>query len=325
VRTSGLITVAVELSIVIVNWNGGKLLGRCIESILQSPPTISCDITVVDNASTDDSLNWVRSRSANADLGGVKVHLIENAENLGFSKANNQAIAYSSAPLLLLLNNDTEVRPDAIDLLVGTLTSDQRIGACGPRLINPDGSLQVSAWRNPPAAWEILISGLRLYRLMPRRIRGELLLGRHWSHARRRKVGMLSAAAILVKREVIDDVGGFDERFHMYAEDDEWCLRVVRAHWWLVFEPDAVVMHHGGHAALERWSSLERRLTITEEGLRFQRYCLSRRRLISNLLANSAVVLLAHIWKSLMGGQTDETGMKLGLYLRHLKRAFWEK
>jgi GT2 family glycosyltransferase len=112
----------------------------------------------------------------------------------------------------------------------------------------------------------------------------------------------------------------------MYAEDDEWCLRVARANWSLVFEPNAEVMHHGGYGALERWSSEERRLTIVEEGLRFQRYCLSRRRLISNLLANSLVVLLAHMWKSLMGGQTNETGMKLGLYLKHLKQAFsWRK
>jgi GT2 family glycosyltransferase len=69
---------------------------------------------------------------------------------------------------------------------------------------------------------------------------------------------MLSGAAILVKREVIEDVGGFDERFHMYAEDDEWCLRMTRAGWWLVFEPDAVVMHHGGHGASSRWNDLER-------------------------------------------------------------------
>lgn len=316
---------AVELSIVIINWNGGTLLRQCVESIVQSPPSVSYEIIVVDNSSTDDSLNWSRSTVLEKDLGSVKIHLIENPENLGFSKAINQAIAYSEAPMLLLLNNDTEVRPRALDLLVTTLKSEGRIGACGPRLINVDGSLQVSAWRNPPAAWEILISGLRLYRLIPRQIRGELLLGRHWNHARRRRVGMLSAAAIIIKREVIDDVGGFDERFHMYAEDDEWCLRVVRAHWGLVFEPDAVVMHHGGHGALARWSSLERHLRIIDEGLRFQRCCLSRRQLISNLLANSFVVLLAHMWKSLIGRPTVETKLKLGLYVMHLKRALRER
>ena len=132
---------------------------------------------------------------------------------------------------------------------------------------------------------------------------------------------MLSAAAILIRRDVIDEVGGFDERFHMYAEDDEWCLRAVRAKWWLTFEPNAVVMHRGGEGALARWSILERQLRIIDEGLRFQRLSLSRVQLIANLLANSFVLLLAHTWKRLVGDTTTETRMKLGLYRRHLKWA----
>ncbi|MFY9610382.1 MAG: glycosyltransferase family 2 protein [Blastocatellia bacterium] len=321
----GPIIVAIELSIVIINWNGGTLLRRCIESIVQSPPSVSYEIILVDNSSTDDSLNWLRSDVAKTKPGGVKIRLIENLENVGFSKANNQAFTYSEAPMLLLLNNDTEVRPGAIDSLVATLESEGRIGACGPRLINPDGSLQVSAWRNPPTAWETLISGLRLYRLIPRSIRGELLLGRHWDHARRRRVGMLSAAALLIRRQVIDDVGGFDERFHMYAEDDEFCLRVVRARWWLVFEPDAVVMHRGGGGALTRWSSLERRLRVIDEGLRFQRYSLSLVHFISNLLANAFVLLLAAGWRRLRGDSMTETRMKFELYMKHLRQVLWDR
>lgn len=321
----GPIIVAVELSIVIINWNGGALLRRCIESIVQSPPNVSYEIIVVDNSSTDDSLKWLRSDEAETELDGAKIRIFENPENLGFGKANNQAIAYSDAPLLFLLNNDTEVKPGAIDLLVATLRSEGRIGACGPRLVNPDGSLQVSAWRNPPTAWETLISGLRLFRLIPRRVRGELLLGRHWDHSRRRSVGMLSAAALLIRRRVIDDVGGFDERFHMYAEDDELCLRVVRAKWWLVFEPDAVVMHQGGGGALSRWSSLERRLRVIDEGLRFQRYSLSRVHFISNLLANAFVLSLARIWRRLRGGSMTEPRMKFELYMKHLRQVLWDK
>jgi N-acetylglucosaminyl-diphospho-decaprenol L-rhamnosyltransferase len=316
--------VAVDLCIAIVNWNGGRLLRRCIESIIESPPTVSYEIVVVDNASTDDSVSWLRS-GGESEPGEGKTHLIENSENLGFGKASNQAFAYSDASLIFLLNNDTEVRPGAIDSLIATLRSHVRIGGCGPRLVNPDGSLQVSAWRNPPAAWAILVSGLRLHLLIPAFVRGELLLGRHWNHLRRRRVGMLSGAAILVKREVIEDVGGFDERFHMYAEDDEWCLRIARAEWRLVFEPAAVVMHHGGHAASSRWNDLERVLRITDEGLRFQRLCLSRWQLTSNTLANCLVVSLAYIWRSLTGRPTIETKLKLGLYVKYLKRAILDR
>jgi GT2 family glycosyltransferase len=313
--------VSVELCIAIVNWNGGDLLRRCIESITESPPSIPYEIVVVDNASTDDSVSWFRRGVSEPKPAAPRTTLIENSENLGFGKANNQVFAYSDAPLLFLLNNDTEVRPGAINSLIATLKSDERIGACGPRLVNPDGTLQISAWRNPPAAWTILVSGLRLHRLMPASIRGELLLGRYWNHARRRRVGMLSGAAILVKREVIEEVGGFDERFHMYAEDDEWCLRMSRAGWWLVFDPDGVVMHQGGHGASSRWNDLERALRITDEGLRFQKFSLSRWQLTSNTLANCLVVSLAYVWRRLTGRPTIETKMKLGLYFKYLKRA----
>jgi GT2 family glycosyltransferase len=183
----------------------------------------------------------------------------------------------------------------------------------------------VSAWRNPPTAWEILLAGLRLYRLLPRRMRGELMLGRFWDHSRKRNVGMLSGAALLLRRTVLDEVGGFDERFHMYAEDDEWCLRVLRSGWSLVFEPGAVVVHHGARSASARWDSLERKRRICDEGLRFQKYSLTKPHFVSNLLANSLVVSLAHIWKKLTGGEAAETRMKLELYFGHLRNAFKNK
>ena len=93
-----------DLSIIIVNWNGGELLRRCIESVMQYPPTLSWEIILIDNASNDDSLAWVRSSNI------PNLRLIENQENLGFGKANNQGFKLSSAPLLFLLNNDAEVR-----------------------------------------------------------------------------------------------------------------------------------------------------------------------------------------------------------------------
>jgi len=313
--------VPVELCIAIVNWNGGPLLRRCIDSIRESPPRVSYEIVVVDNASTDDSTAWLGHENAAEPIGEPRTTLIENSENLGYGRACNQVFAQNNAALILLLNNDTEVRPGAIDSLITTLKSHEQIGACGPRILNPDGSVQVSAWRNPPSAWAILLSGLRLHKVMPASVSGELLLGKHWNHARRRKVGMLSGAAMMLKREMIDDVGGFDESFHMYAEDDEWCLRMTRAGWWLVFEPEAVVMHHGAYGATSRWTDLERSRRITDEGLRFQRLCLSRSQLATNTLANCLVVSLAYAWRKLTGRPTAEVRMKLELYAKYLKLA----
>ena len=174
----------VELSVVIVNWNGGALLRRCLACIAQHPPLVPYEVIVVDNASTDSSVAWLHSDEAHALLREAPLRVIENQENRGFSQANNQAITLSTAPLLFLLNPDTEVRPTAIDTLIAALQSDRTVGACGPRLVNPDGSLQPTVWHNPPAAWEILLSGLKVYKFIPTRLRGELLLGPLWNHAR---------------------------------------------------------------------------------------------------------------------------------------------
>jgi len=152
-----------------------------------------------------------------------------------------KAFALTESPFLFLLNPDAAVTPGSIDEFDRHSPKGIASGRSGPEILNADGSLQISAWRNPPAAWEILLSQMKLYLLLPRRFRGELLLGGHWYHDRERQVPMLSGAAMLVRREVIDEVGGFDERFHMYGEDNEWCLRITRAGWRIVFQPEAVI------------------------------------------------------------------------------------
>lgn len=310
-----------ELAIVIVNWNGGGLLRAAVESVARHPPRLPFEIVVVDNASTDDSLAWLRSGEARAALAGAPLTLIENTENRGFSRANNQGFAATRAPLLLLLNSDAEVRAGAIDRLVETLRADERTGAVGARLVNPDGSLQASVYRNPPVAWHTLVEGFRLSRLIPAGWRGELLLGGHWDHARRRRVPRLSGACLLVRRDLIEEVGGLDESFHMYGEDVEWCLRIARAGWHLVHEPDAVVMHHGSGSSRQRWGSLETYRRIIDGQLRFQEQCLSRPRRLSNLVAESAVASVSLAWQRLRGREAAEQRAALGLYAKYLGRA----
>jgi len=313
--------VGVELSIVIVNWNGGQLLRDCIESIFKYPPSVSYEIIVVDNASSDGSVEWLRSPELTQRLGEVKLTLIENSSNVGFGSANNQAFAASDSGMVFLLNSDAELRPETCDKLIATLRSDERIGACGPRLVNPDNSLQISVWRNPPTAWASLVSGLRLYRLMPKRFRGELLLAEFWDHDRKRNVNVLSGAAILAKRRMIDEVGGFDSRFHMYGEDCEWCLRVVRAGWRIVFEPDALVMHHGGKSSLQRWDSQEKMTVQTVAFLNFQRLCLPRHTVILNLLASCFLLSLQKTVRVFRGRDNEEVAQTLKLHAADLKRA----
>jgi N-acetylglucosaminyl-diphospho-decaprenol L-rhamnosyltransferase len=316
------VVLGVELSIIIVNWNGGELLRRAVESVVACPPSLVYEVIVIDNASTDDSIAQLRaSESALGLAARDRLRIIENVVNRGFGQANNQAFALTAAPLLLLLNPDTEATPGALDSLITTLRSAARVGAVGPKLLNADGSLQISVWRNPPAAWEILLSQLKLYLLLPRRVRGELLLGGHWDHNRSRSVSMLSGAAILVRRAVIEEVGGFDERFHMYGEDNEWCLRIVRAGWQLIFQPAAVILHHGASSSLQRWTNLEKRRVQLEASYLFQQHALSRWRLASNQLANLVTSSAQYLARRVRHIEAPELKLARRLHWEHLKAA----
>jgi len=321
-----MVAVKVELSIIIVNWNGGDLLGRSVESVIANPPSVEFEIVVIDNASTDDSVAILRTTQLARQLADRScLRIIENSENLGFGPANNQAFSLTDAPLLLLLNPDTEVTAGSIDRLIETVQSDPRVGAAGPRLLNADGTVQISVWRNPPAAWEILLSQLKLYLLLPRRFRGELLLGGHWDHNRERSVPMLGGAAILVRRTVIEAVGGFDERFHMYGEDNEWCLRIVRAGWRLIFQPGAVILHHGAQSSMKRWTTLEKLRVQLEASYFFQQQSLSRRRLIGNQLASYATASLQYAWRKLCGVEAPAVLVAKELHRAHLHQALLPK
>jgi GT2 family glycosyltransferase len=312
----------VDLSIVIVNWNGGELLRRAVESVVSFPPSLEYEVIVVDNASTDDSVPLMRNSEQAIELAHRnRLRVILNQENRGFGQANNQAFALTESPFLFLLNPDAAVTEGSIDKLIATVREGSRVGAAGPKILNSDGSLQTSAWRNPPAAWEILLSQMKLYLLLPRRFRGELLLGGHWRHDRERRVPMLSGAAMLVRREVIDEVGGFDERFHMYGEDNEWCLRMTRAGWKLIFQPKAVVLHHGAQSSLQRWNNLEKLRVQLEAGYLFQQQSLPRRRLISNQLASFVTGSAQHVWRRLRGVKAPDVQLAKEIHWRNLKRA----
>lgn len=313
--------VSVDISIIIVNWNGRELLARCIESILEHPPSVSFEIVVVDNASTDGSVEWLRAAQSNGLLKETTLRLIENAENVGFGKANNIAFSQTTARMLFLLNSDTEVKEGAMDRLVDTLKSNEKAGGCGPKLLNADGSLQPSVYRNPPTVWEILVTGLRLYYLLPRRVRAELLLGPYWDHSRRRKTRMLHGAAVLLRREVIDSVGGFDEEFHFYGEDIELCLRIVNSGWELLFEPDAQVVHHDAESALLRWGSEERHRRLVDGLLRCYRKSLPRFHFVANCLASCLVFSLERIWRGARGVPARDIDVLFSVHRKHLREA----
>jgi GT2 family glycosyltransferase len=313
---------AYDLSIIIVNWNGGILLTRCVETIASSAPNLTYEIVVVDNASQDDSLAQLRSNDIAAQMiAKEQLRIINNADNRGFGAANNQAFALTDSPFVFLLNLDTEVRPGTIDTLVNKLRSDPRIGACGPKIQNADGSLQISAYFNPPCVWHTVLSQLWLYRLLPQRIRGELLLGGHWKHDRERFVPMLGAAALMTRREMLDEVGGFNEKFHMYGEDNEWCWRITKSNWRLMFVPEAVVLHHGASSSSKRWSQDEQIRVRLRAEFEFEHQVMPRWRLAANQFANYMVATLQLTGRKLVGIHHPELEVIKEMHSENLRRS----
>lgn len=317
-----------ELTIIVVNWNGGELLCRCVESVLRHPPGVSYEIVVADNASADGSMKLLAEWLADWQCahGGVPapVQLIENGANLGFAKANNRVIAQTRTPFVFLLNPDAEVAAGAIDALLDVLREDVRIGACAPRLLGTDGKFQANVWRNPPTALMILFEGLQLYRFLPAKLRANWLLGQHWAHDERRAVPCFSGAAMLVKRTLIEAIGAFDESFEMYGEDGEWCMRMIKHGWQLIFEPRAVVVHHGGQSAMKRWTEEERRLQEIDAWFRYQRFVLPPLRFVANTLAHGLVMSLLRLRRALRGQPSEYLNGVMQLQAKYLKQTLKE-
>lgn len=224
------------LSILIVNWNTRKLLARCLDSLDQHPPDVPFEVIVVDNASSDGSAAMVRKS-------GRPVRLVENRENVGFAAANNQAIGLSRGRYLLLLNPDTEVKPQALAGMVGYLEAYGDVGGVGPRLLNPDGTHQISCFPAPTLArefWRLFhLDALHPLGTYPQRM---------WRSGEPLDVEVIQGACLMLRRAALEEVGLLDERYYIYSEEVDLCLRLRRAGWRLVWLPGAQVVHYGGQS-----------------------------------------------------------------------------
>jgi GT2 family glycosyltransferase len=226
-----------DLSVIIANLNRGDLLEPCLASVCGPAGPIRLEVIVVDNGSTDGSAELVRQR-----FPGVR--LIRNPSNAGFARANNQGLGASTARHVMLLNNDTVALPHALQRLVAFMDRHPDVGACGPTLRYPDGRLQRSSL-GFPTPWGFASNLLFLDRLFPRsRLFASQATG--LDHHSRGPVDHPIGAALVVRREAFEQVGGLDERFRVHFNDVDWCYRIHKAGWKLRFVPDAEVIHHGG-------------------------------------------------------------------------------
>jgi GT2 family glycosyltransferase len=245
------------LSIIIVSWNTRDLLESCLRSIYENPPLGDFEIWLVDNASSDHSVEMVK------DL-FPKVKLIENEHNPGFAQGNNQAIQMSTGKYVMLLNPDTEVKPGALDHLVCFLEDNPRAGGAGARLVSPDGGLQHSCHPDLTLSREMW----RLFHLDKLRTYGTYNM-QQWDMKQPREVDVLQGAALVLRTEALKRVGLFDEDYFMYTEEVDLCYRLRKAGWLLYWVPEAVVLHYGGQST--KLVKEKMFLTLYESRLRFFR------------------------------------------------------
>ena len=234
---------ALDLSVVIVSYNVREHLLACLETVCASLKTggLRGEVIVVDNASHDGTVDAVR-----AAFPGVEV--IANRENRGFAVANNQGIRRARGRVVVLLNPDTRVASDALGRLVHYLDENPAVGVVGPRLLYPDGRTQPSRRRFPT-----LLTGFLESTVVQDYWRDNRVLRRYYvadrSDDETQEVDWLVGACLAVRREAIETAGLLDERFFLYSEEVEWCWRIRRAGWRVVYLPEATVYHHESASA----------------------------------------------------------------------------
>jgi GT2 family glycosyltransferase len=232
---------APDLTVIVVNWNVGRLVKGCLQSLYRLTGQVSFEVFVVDNCSREGDLDEVV-------LTFPQVNYVFLKKNLGFAKANNVAIKLARGAFTALLNPDTYLLNNAFDLMVSYLRMHPAVGAIGPKLRTPDGGIQFDAAHNLPTLITEFSQQFFLNKLFPKSLLGGTYYIGWWDHQDARDVGALCGACMVVRSEVIKSVGPLDEDFFLYWEDVDWCYRIGRAGWLVTYQPEAEVRHLGGRS-----------------------------------------------------------------------------
>ncbi len=228
-----------ELSLIIVSFQVRELLARCLASLERATQDIPLEIIVVDNASTDGSVEMLRANFPHA-------RVTANSENVGFAKANNQGLTIARGRYWMLLNPDTEILPDAPNpfrLLADFMDAHPRAGACGASLFYPDGTRQHSAFRFPNLAQIYMDLFPVNWRLRESSLNGRYPFARYERGAPF-PIDHPLGAALLMRPDAAKQVGLLDEDYFIYAEEVDWCIRLKRAGWEIFCVPQARILHH---------------------------------------------------------------------------------
>jgi len=235
------------LSIIIVNYNTGILLQKCLNSIKKTCRNKNYKIFVIDNNSSDNSCEII------SNYKGLNIHLIKNNENKGFPTANNQALKFVKSDFVLLLNPDTELTSKAIENIINYLSNNLQVGIVGPKILYPNGKLQ----NTPiffPNIFDILFGKFFLYKLFPKSKIFNRTGISSYDYKESKEVDAISGCFLLFRKKVYDEIGGLDKNL-FFMEDIDFCKRAKNKGWKVVYFPSSKIYHYnGGSSKNNRYS-----------------------------------------------------------------------
>jgi GT2 family glycosyltransferase len=230
---------APKLSICILTLQARGFLEGCLHAIYENPPDESYEIIIVDNHSTDGTVEMLRAQFP-------EVQLILNPENLGFTAPMNQALRQGRGQYLLLLNPDTIVHHQALNRMITFMETCPQVGICGPKVLNTDGTLQEPCRRGESTPWAVISYFFRLHRIFPE---SKFFGGYSMSYMdedETHEVAGVSGSCMMIRQDVIDQIGYLDESYFAYQEDADYCFQARKAGWKIFYYPEAQITHYGG-------------------------------------------------------------------------------
>lgn len=226
-----------DISVILVSYNTVELTKDALTKLFASVGNFEMEVFVIENASRDNSAEVLKTYP--------NIKLIENNQNVGFGRANNQALPHIKGRYVLLLNTDAFVEPDALEKTMKYMDKNPKCGMLGVRLLGRDGTLQPSC-RYFPTSWNIFLERTNLKKIIKK---SKLIDDMSWDHASVRSCDWVPGCYALIRKEVIDQVGLFDPRYFLYYEEVDHCLASKRAGWEVVYFPETTVVHIGGESA----------------------------------------------------------------------------
>lgn len=243
------------LSICILNWNGKDFIRECIASVYNANLSISFEIILIDNNSTDGSAEM-------AVLSFPDIRFVKNPDNCGFAKGNNSAIKVSNGKYIVLLNPDTLVYPGTFDTMVAFMDRHEKAGICGPRLCHPETKKVETSARSFPTLMPLFWNLVYLDRVFPE--------SRFWASYQRtwdirvepHVVDWVTGACLMIRRDAIDEIGLLDESIFMYCEDIDWCYRCKKAGSRIFYLPGVLIGHFRGQSSKQRQKIQKNALSV---------------------------------------------------------------